>query len=154
MNPPTLSIRPFQPCDTHAVVQLWHDCGLTRPWNDPYKDIARKLTVQPDLFLVGTSGYAVVASVMAGYDGHRGWVNYLAVAPGYQRRGYATTLMQAVERQLVAIGCPKINLLVRGGNHAVVAFYEKLAFRQDEVISLGKRLIPDGAPAQQVAGAA
>jgi len=147
MNPPSLSIRTYQPSDADAVVQLWRDCGLTRPWNDPYKDIARKLTVQPDLFLVGTSGYAVVASVMGGYDGHRGWVNYLAVSPSYQRRGYATALMRAVERQLVAIGCPKINLLVRSGNAAVVQFYEKLAFRQDEVISLGKRLIPDTEPA-------
>ncbi|MDM9560200.1 GNAT family acetyltransferase [Bordetella petrii] len=147
MNPPALSIRQFQPADADAVVQLWRDCGLTRPWNDPYKDIARKLTVQPELFLVGTAGGALVAAVMAGYDGHRGWVNYLAVAPGCQRRGYATALMQAVERQLLAMGCPKINLLVRGGNEAVVAFYRKLAFTQDEVISLGKRLIPDLAPA-------
>jgi len=147
MNPPALSIRTFHPSDADAVVQLWRDCGLTRPWNDPYKDIARKLTVQPDLFLVGTSGYAVVACVMGGYDGHRGWINYLAVSPAYQRRGYATALMQAVERQLVAIGCPKINLLVRAGNTAVLGFYQKLAFRQDEVISLGKRLIPDTPPA-------
>ncbi|MCD0502784.1 GNAT family acetyltransferase [Bordetella petrii] len=146
MNPPALSIRTFQPADTDAVVQLWRDCGLTRPWNDPYKDIARKLTVQPELFLVGTSGYGIVASIMGGYDGHRGWVNYLAVAPAYQRRGYATALMEAVEHRFVAMGCPKINLLVRGGNEAVVAFYRRLAFQQDEVISLGKRLIPDIAP--------
>ena len=146
MNPSALSIRPYHPADADAVVQLWRDCGLTRPWNDPYKDIARKLTVQPNLFLVGTAGYAVVASIMGGYDGHRGWINYLAVAPGYQRRGYATALMQAVERQLVALGCPKINLLVRSGNAAVVAFYRQLAFQQDEVISLGKRLIPDVGP--------
>jgi len=143
MTPPALSIRSFQPSDAQGVVQLWHDCGLTRPWNDPYKDIARKLTVQPDLFLVGTADDTLVAAVMAGYDGHRGWVNYLAVAPGCQRRGYATLLMQEVERRLMAIGCPKINLLVRRGNEAVVAFYEKLAFRRDEVVSLGKRLIPD-----------
>ncbi|MBO9356263.1 GNAT family acetyltransferase [Bordetella petrii] len=143
MTPPALSIRSYQPSDAHAVVRLWQDCGLTRPWNDPYKDIARKLTVQPDLFLVGTLQDAVVAAVMAGYDGHRGWVNYLAVSPGCQRRGYATQLIQAVERGLVALGCPKINLLVRGGNQAVIAFYEKLAFRQDDVVSLGKRLIPD-----------
>lgn len=143
MHCPEFSIRPFQPADADAVVQLWHDCQLTRPWNDPYKDIARKLTVQPEMFLVGTVGNDVVAAVMAGYDGHRGWVNYLAVAPACQRRGYAGALMQEVEHRLMAMGCPKINLMVRSGNAAVVAFYKKLAFQQDEVVSLGKRLIPD-----------
>ena len=151
MHFPEFSIRTFQPADTDAVVQLWHDCQLTRPWNDPYKDIARKMTVQPEMFLVGTVGSNVVAAVMAGYDGHRGWVNYLAVAPAYQRRGYAGALMQEVEHRLLAMGCPKISLLVRSGNAAVVAFYKKLAFQQDEVVSLGKRLIPDIEPSQPTA---
>lgn len=146
MNPVEFSIRTFQPTDADAVVRLWTVCGLTRPWNDPYKDIARKLTVQPEMFLVGTVNDTIVAAVMGGYDGHRGWVNYLAVAPDYQRRGYAAALMHEIEQRLLALGCPKINLLVRGGNTAVVAFYEKLAFKQDDVISLGKRLIPDMAP--------
>src|SRR5690606_8629289 len=143
MTPPALTIRPYQTPDADAVVQLWHDCGLTRAWNDPYKDIDRKLGVQPELFLVGALQDQVVASVMAGYDGHRGWVNYLAVAPAVRRRGYARQLMNAVEQRLLAMGCPKINLLVRTGNTVVVDFYKALAFRQDEVISLGKRLIPD-----------
>ncbi|WP_038852038.1 GNAT family acetyltransferase [Bordetella petrii] len=143
MTPPALTIRPYQTPDADAVVQLWHDCGLTRAWNDPYKDIDRKLGVQPELFLVGALQDQVVASVMAGYDGHRGWVNYLAVAPAVRRRGYASQLMNAVEQRLLAMGCPKINLLVRTGNTVVVDFYKALAFRQDEVISLGKRLIPD-----------
>lgn len=147
MNTPELFIRTYDPADADAVVQLWTDCGLTRPWNDPYRDIARKLTVQPELFLVGTVDQAVVAAVMGGYDGHRGWVNYLAVAPTHQRRGYAGALMRRVEERLLAMGCPKINLLVRGGNTAVTAFYEKLDFHQDDVISLGKRLIPDTMPA-------
>lgn len=146
MNPVEFSIRTFQPIDADAVVQLWTACGLTRPWNDPYRDIARKLTVQPEMFLVGTVDDTIVAAVMGGYEGHRGWVNYLAVAPDYQRRGYAAALMHEIEQRLLALGCPKINLLVRGGNTAVVAFYEKLAFKQDDVISLGKRLIPDMAP--------
>jgi len=146
VNDPEFLIRTFQSADADAVVQLWTDCGLTRPWNDPYKDIERKLTVQPELFLVGTVGDTIVAAVMGGYDGHRGWVNYLAVAPAYQRRGYAATLMAEIEQRLIAIGCPKINLLVRGGNTAVVSFYKKLAFQQDDVISLGKRLIPDTPP--------
>jgi hypothetical protein len=77
-------IRPFAPADTEPVVALWERCGVTRPWNDPRRDIDRKLTVQPDLFLVGVRDEAVVASVMAGYDGHRGWVNYLAVDPDHR----------------------------------------------------------------------
>ena len=149
MNPPEFLIRTFQPADADAVVQLWNECGLTRPWNDPYKDIARKLTVQPEMFLVGTVANTVVAAVMGGYDGHRGWVNYLAVSPTHQRRGYAGALMQDIEQRLLAMGCPKINLLVRGSNTAVVSFYEKLAFQQDDVISLGKRLIPDIAAQQR-----
>src|SRR5690606_7055840 len=110
MNTPELFIRTYDPADADAVVQLWTDCGLTRPWNDPYRDIARKLTVQPELFLVGTVDKVVVAAVMGGYDGHRGWVNYLAVAPTHRRRGYAGALMHRVEQQLLAMGCPKINL--------------------------------------------
>ena len=76
-----MQIRPFQPADEAAVIALWEACKLTRPWNDPRKDIARKLAVQPELFLVGTVDGEIVATVMAGYEGHRGWVNYLAVAP-------------------------------------------------------------------------
>jgi len=143
MTPQDLSIRPYHPADECAIVQLWHDCGLTRPWNDPVKDIARKLTVQSDLFLVGEAQGALVGTLMGGYDGHRGWINYLAVSPTHQRRGYATALMRAVERKLLEMGCPKINLLIRTGNVAVQGFYESLGFQQDEVVSLGKRLIPD-----------
>lgn len=143
MTPQDLSIRPYHPADECAIVRLWHDCGLTRPWNDPVKDIARKLTVQSDLFLVGEAQGALVGTLMGGYDGHRGWINYLAVSPTHQRRGYATALMRAVERKLLEMGCPKINLLIRAGNVAVQGFYESLGFQQDEVVSLGKRLIPD-----------
>jgi ribosomal protein S18 acetylase RimI-like enzyme len=99
-----MHIRPFQASDEAAVVALWERCRLTRPWNDPRKDIARKLSVQPELFLVGVIGGEVVASAMAGYDGHRGWVNYLAVAPEQQRRGLGRALMREVEQRLVALG--------------------------------------------------
>lgn len=143
MNYPDLAIRPYHARDEAAVIQLWRDCGLTRPWNDPRKDIARKLTVQPELFLVGEADGAIVAALMGGYDGHRAWINYLAVSPAHQRRGHATALMRAVERKLLEMGCPKINLLIRSGNLAVQGFYETLGFRQDEVISMGKRLISD-----------
>jgi len=138
-----LAIRPFHPTDETALIALWHARGLTRPWNDPRKDIARKLTVQSDLFLVGVLDGEIVATLMGGYDGHRGWVNYLAVSPEHRRRQFATALMRAVERKLLEMGCPKINLLIRSDNFAVKRFYDSLGFQEDAVISMGKRLIPD-----------
>src|SRR3954469_10928890 len=104
-----MHVRPFDPADEDAVVALWHRCGLTRPWNDPHRDIRRKLAVRPDLFLVGVLGGAVVGTVMAGYDGHRGWIYYLGVDPEYQRRGFGRLLVGEAERLLRAEGCPKIN---------------------------------------------
>ncbi len=138
-----ITIRPFELADQPAVIALWEQCKLTRPWNDPRKDIARKLAVQPELFLVGVIDGAVMASVMAGYEGHRGWVNYLAVAPRFRGRGHARALMQHVEALLVQRGCPKLSLLVRNSNREALAFYRHLGYAQDEAVSLGKRLIPD-----------
>jgi ribosomal protein S18 acetylase RimI-like enzyme len=138
-----LNIRPFEPADEPAVIELWQRCGLTRPWNDPAKDIRRKLGVRPDLFLVGVLEGAVVATVMAGYDGHRGWINYLGVAPEHQRRGFGRSIMAEAERRLRACGCPKVNLQVRATNEAVLAFYRRLGYAVDEVVSLGKRLEHD-----------
>jgi ribosomal protein S18 acetylase RimI-like enzyme len=138
-----LVIRPFREDDTQDVIALWQRCGLTRPWNDPKKDIARKLQVQPQLFVVGIEDGAVVASVMAGYDGHRGWINYLAVDAPFRGRGYARALMTYVENALRAIGCPKLNMQVRASNAEVLAFYYHLGYVQDEALSLGKRLISD-----------
>jgi ribosomal protein S18 acetylase RimI-like enzyme len=147
MTAMALTIRPYQPADEDTVVALWHACGLTRPWNDPRKDIARKRTVQPEWFLVGVDDDGlVVATAMAGYDGQRGWVNYLAVAPDHRGRGHATALMTRIEDLLRAAGCPKLNLQVRASNEAAVAFYRKLGFAEDAAISFGKRLIPDTPP--------
>ena len=138
-----MRIRAFQPADEHAIVALWRECGLTRPWNDPHKDIARKRTEQPELFLVGTLGDEIVASAMVGFDGHRGWVYYLAVAGRHRKRSYGRALMQEAERLLIERGCPKLNLQVRSTNPGVIEFYRKLGYVQDETVSLGKRLIPD-----------
>ena len=138
-----MKIRAFRPADEQAVVALWHECGLTRPWNDPHRDIARKLTEQPELFLVGTLGDEVIASAMVGFDGHRGWVYYLAVAGRHRKRSYGRALMQEAERLLIERGCPKLNLQVRAGNQAVLAFYERLGYQVEPLISLGKRLIAD-----------
>jgi ribosomal protein S18 acetylase RimI-like enzyme len=139
----TMKIRSFEARDEAAVVALWKACELTRPWNDPHKDIARKLEVQPELFLVGELDGTVVASVMAGYEGHRGWVNYLAVSPAFRGRGFARLLMARVETEFLRRGCPKINIQVRNTNAAALDFYRRLGYVQDESVSLGKRLIPD-----------
>ena len=138
-----MEIRSFNVADEPAVVALWQACGLIRAWNDPHKDIARKLSQQPELFLVGMLGGQLVASVMAGFDGHRGWVNFLAVHPQHRLRSFGRQLMQDVERRLQARGCPKLNLQVRSGNAEVLAFYARLGYARDEVVSLGKRLITD-----------
>jgi ribosomal protein S18 acetylase RimI-like enzyme len=138
-----LTIRAFQDADEAAVVELWTRCGLVRPQNDPRKDIQRKGRVRPDLFLVGLAGDKIVATIMIGYEGHRGWINYLAVNPDHQRRGLGRQLMAEAERLLRAEGCPKINLMVRTSNATVVAFYQALGYAVDEVVSLGKRLEQD-----------
>ena len=138
-----MEIREFQPTDEEAVIVLWERCGLVRPWNDPRKDISRKLKVRPDLFLVGVADRKVVATVMAGYDGHRGWINYLAVAPEERRRGRGRTMMREAENRLRSAGCPKINLQIRRANADVIAFYASLGYVQDEVVSMGRRLEVD-----------
>jgi ribosomal protein S18 acetylase RimI-like enzyme len=138
-----IEIRSFQTGDEAQVVDLWKSCGLTVPYNDPRRDIQRKLRVQGDMFLVGVMDGIVIATAMVGYDGHRGWVNYLAVAPEHQRKGIARRLMEEAEIRLVAMGCPKINLQVRTSNTGVIKFYEKIGFKMDDVVSMGKRLIED-----------
>lgn len=136
-------IRPFERPDTNAVVALWERCGLTRPWNDPRRDVERKLAVQPELFVVGEQDGRVVASAMAGYDGHRGWVNYLAVDPDLRHRGLAAAIMAHLERELTALGCPKLSLLVRDGNEDALGFYRAIGYTVDPVAALGRRLIQD-----------
>jgi ribosomal protein S18 acetylase RimI-like enzyme len=135
-----MQIRAFRPEDEDDVVTLWQRCGLLRPWNDPRKDIATKLQHQAELFLVGLVGTEVVATVMAGYEGHRGWINYLAVAPEHQRAGYGQAVMEHAEHLLRALGCPKVCLQIRRDNASLVGFYSRLGYREDDVISLGKRL--------------
>lgn len=138
-----MQIREFQPTDQEAVIALWIRCGLTRPWNNPHADIERKLAVAPDLFLVGEIDGSIVASVMGGYEGHRGWINYLAVDPSMQRRGLGRQMMDAVEARLQARGCPKINLQVRDTNEQATGFYRAIGYAVDPVVSFGKRLIVD-----------
>ena len=133
-------LRAYHPNDEDAVISLWNACGLVVPQNNPKRDIERKLRVNPELFLVGELDGTIIASCMAGYEGHRGWINYLAVHPGHQRQGFAREIMRHAESLLRAAGCPKINQQVRSTNTAVIAFYEQLGFTTDAVTSMGKRL--------------
>jgi ribosomal protein S18 acetylase RimI-like enzyme len=136
-------IRPFEAVDEEALVKLWVACELTRPWNDPGRDISRKLADSPALLLVAEEDGEIVGSVMAGYDGHRGWINYLAVSPSRQRRGLGRALMVAAEERLATLGCAKVNLQVRDGNAVARAFYEAIGYEHDPVVSYGKRLVSD-----------
>jgi len=135
-----LEIRPYKEVDEAQVIQIWFDCGLVVPWNDPKMDIKRKLAVQRHLFLVGCTEGNVIATVMAGYEGHRGWINYLAVKPDHQGAGIGNLMMEKAEKLLIAEGCAKINLQVRSANEKVIKFYGKIGFKADDVVSLGKRI--------------
>lgn len=138
-----MDIRVFNESDRQGVIALWELCELIRPWNDPDKDIDRKVSYQSNLFLVGTVNATVVASAMAGYDGHRGSVFYLAVHPEYQGKGLGAQLMAKIEDLLTEMGCPKINIVIRSSNARVLAFYNRLGYTVDDVTSVGKRQIPD-----------
>ena len=143
MNNIRMVIRTYSLEDEDAVIKLWHKCNLLKSWNNPKSDISRKLTVNPELFLVGLIEGQIVATVMGGYEGHRGWVNYLAVAPTYQRKGLGNQIMEAVEKKILEMGCPKINLQIRKDNPIAVKYYESIGYKIDEVLSMGKRLVFD-----------
>ena len=136
-------IRTYEPDDENSVIDLWQKCNLTVPHNNPRRDIERKLEVDPELFLVGLVNDAIIATCMAGYEGHRGWINYLAVSPGFRRQGIAGSLMKEAENKLLSRGCPKINLQVRESNEEIFQFYQRIGYLKDHVVSFGKRLIPD-----------
>ena len=136
-------IKAYQPEYEDDVIELWHRCGLYRPWNDPVKEIERKLKVNPELFLVGLIDGKVAATVMGGYEGHRGWLSYVAVDPAYRHRGLGRQIMQAIEAELKKLGCPKINIQIRNGNEDVASFYQSIGYKPDDVFGMGKRLVDD-----------
>ncbi len=142
-RPCTISRQEMEPSTKIGSTSFWKACGLTRPWNDPDKDISRKIAVQPELFFIGEVDEKVVATAMAGYDGHRGSVFYLAVSPENQGQGFGKKLMEKVEFPLKSMGCPKLNIVVRSSNETVLAFYSNIDYTPDDVVSTGKRLIPD-----------
>jgi ribosomal protein S18 acetylase RimI-like enzyme len=135
-----MEIRTFQESGRSAVVTLWRGCELVRPQNDPDSDIDLKMSFQPELFLVGVDEGSVIGTVMGGYEGHRGWINYLAVDPDRQSVGLGATLMEYAESKLRELGCVKINLQVRSSNEKVLGFYRAIGYLEDDVISMGKRL--------------
>lgn len=134
-----VKIRFFQEPDRDGLIQLWKDCGLIYPVNEPNRDIDLKVKDSKELFLVALHGDILLGSVMIGYDGHRGHINYLGVSPGFQGRGLGRLLMERAEKELQTLGCPKINLFVRASNKAVMDFYEKLGYRAETVVNMGKR---------------
>lgn len=138
-----MKIGPFEIDDQSTVIELWKTCQLLVTWNDPVKDIARKLKVDADLFLVGELDGEFVATVMGGYEGHRGWINYLAIPLHHQSKGYAKSIMLFVEQRMRQLGCPKINLMIRATNKDASAFYQAIGYDLETSIGLGKRLEPD-----------
>lgn len=141
MSDTALSVRPFAESDEPSVVALWTEVFAgDPPRNEPRAVVRRKLGVQRELFLVGEAEGEVVGTVIAGFDGYRGWVYHLAVHPRCRRRGFGRKLMREAETRLAAIGCPKLNLQVRSSNREVVAFYERLGYTIEDHTSLGKVL--------------
>jgi len=135
-----LVIRKYEEKDEEQIVNLWKQCNLIVPQNDPHEDIKKKIEFQPNLFFIGTVNNEVVASIMVGYEGHRGWINYMAVLSEYQNKGFGCQLVNKAIDELKKLGCLKVNLQVRENNKDVIEFYENLGFSNDRVVSLGKHL--------------
>lgn len=137
----SVEIRPFGSDDHDAVILLWKTVFPDAPaHNDPASDIQSKMKIQPELFFVATEEDALVGTAMSGFDGHRGWVYYVAVHPDCRRRGIGSALMRRIEAALFEIGCRKLNLQIRADNAEVRAFYESLGYSVEERISMGKKL--------------
>lgn len=132
-------MRTYRDSDKNSVIEVWHKCGLIYPQNNPENDIQLKMEFQPDLFIVGETGGELIAAMMIGYDGHRGWINYLGVLPLYQKKGYGKEMVLFGLEKLKQLGCPKVNLQVRESNLSVIKFYEDIGFKRDQVVSFGYR---------------
>lgn len=139
----TITIGPLHAADDDQAVALWNTVGLVKPWNDPHRDLSRARAVWPDLLLAAADGDEVVGTVMAGYDGHRGWLYYLASAPHRRGEGIGRALVAEAERRLEALGCPKVMLMVRADNEPVLEYYDALDYQRETTRLTGRRLIPD-----------
>ena len=138
-----ITYRKFKKTDTDAVIKLWKTCKLIVTWNDPLKDIRRKLSVKDNLFIIGEINKKIIATAMAGYDGHRGYIYYLAVLPEHQKKRIGSSILSIIEQKLYKLGCPKINLFVRNTNIKVKAFYKTNNYEMQDSQIYGKRLIKD-----------
>ena len=151
----TFAIGDMDLGDLEAAVALWRRLGLTRPWNDPYADIRLALDSPAATVLAGRLRARLVATAMVGADGHRGWVYYLAVASDCRGRGYGEAMMRAAERWAAARGMPKIQLMVRSENTAVLGFYEAIGYERSDVVVMARWLrgesVPRGSPAEEEA---
>ena len=137
-------IRIYQERDRKQVLALWKKCNLIRSKNDPEKDLNRKQGFGKDLFLVLENKEKIIGTVMGGYDGHRGIINYLGVDPHFRGKGFGRMLMQAVEKKLRDLGCPQVNLLVWSDNKEALKFYKKTNYIEaNDIILLRKRLVKD-----------
>tara|TARA_B110000014_G_C19579905_1_gene308429 strand:- start:60 stop:488 length:429 start_codon:yes stop_codon:yes gene_type:complete len=137
------NITIFEDKHRTQVIDLWKKCNLIKSWNDPNKDIDRKLKVNDNLFLIVEFNKVIIGSAMIGYDGHRGSLYYLAVDPKHQRKGVGKMLMKEIEKRLIEVGCPKINIFIRNSNIEVKEFYQSIDYEEQNCLVYGKRLIPD-----------
>jgi GNAT superfamily N-acetyltransferase len=136
-----IEIRQYRAADFECVRRLWADCGLEASLGDEAGDLACLL--HPQLFIVGTQGDAPVATLLATFDGRRGWLNHLAVAPAHRHRGLASDLVRDIERRLRDLGCRKVNLLIEPDNHGVQQFYAVLGYAHDELTFMERKLEDD-----------
>ncbi|SLN36991.1 GNAT family acetyltransferase [Oceanibacterium hippocampi] len=138
--------RPFRDDDISAIVALWDAAALTRPWNDPQADIALcARNPSSALFVAAEPAGEIVATVMCGFDGHRGWIYYLAVAPRHRGTGLGRRMVAHAEQWLAGLGAPKVELMVRDGNDAARAFYERIGYAVETVFVMSRWLTPRGA---------
>ena len=136
----SLEIRNYQDSDRDAVIALWRECDLVRPWNDPERDIELCLATATGGLLVAIDAATLVGSVMYGFDGHRGWIYYLAVAPSKSRSGIGRALMSSAERAARALGAHKVQLMIRGENAAVRSFYESIGYEAEDRVIMARWL--------------
>ena len=136
----TVEIGELREAEIEAAVALWREAGLLRPWNDPRADIRLALAGPSSAMIAARAQARLAATVMVGWDGHRGWIYYLAVARDLQRRGIGARMVKAAEDWLAERGAPKLNLLVRAENEAVLGFYELLGYRRSDTVLLQRVL--------------
>ena len=146
-KPRAVVIRPIHDGDEKAVAELWRACGLVRPWNDPHRDIeSARANASSDIFVAvaGKGGGRIVGSVMAGYEGHRGWVYYVAVVPELRSQGLGRRLMHHAQDWLEGLGAPKVMLMIREENEAVRRFYEGLGYEVERRTVMSRRTAGEG----------